>query len=64
MLEQTKIVLSNVSFDLGLFKKELIKAIKWLQPSEILDLKNWCSNNFSGQYDQLVSEVMQAQLSN
>lgn len=63
MLEQTKIVLSNVSFDLGLFKKELIKAIKWLQPAEIIDLKNWCSKNFSGQYDQLVSEVMHAQLS-
>lgn len=41
MLEQTKIVLANVSFDFGLFRKELVKAIKWLKPSEIEALKNW-----------------------
>ncbi|MCT4601678.1 MAG: hypothetical protein N4A59_02080 [Marinifilum sp.] len=63
MLEQTKIVLSNVSFDLGLFRKELIKALKWLQPSEVAALKNWCSENFSGKFDEIVSEVIQPQLS-
>ncbi|NOU60034.1 hypothetical protein ELS83_09375 [Marinifilum sp. JC070] len=63
MLEQTKIVLANVSFDLGLFRKELIKAIKWLKPSEIASLKQWCKENFSGKYDEIVSEVIQPQLS-
>ena len=63
MLEQTKIVLSNVSFDLGLFRKELAKAIKWLHPSEIISLKNWCSENFSGKYDEIVTEVIRPQLS-
>ena len=63
MLEQTKIVLSNVSFDLGLFRKELVKALKWLKPSEIVSLKNWCKENFSGEYDEIVSEVIQPQLS-
>jgi len=55
--------LSNVSFDLGLFRKELVKAIKWLQPSEIISLKNWCSENFSGKYDEIVTEVIRPQLS-
>jgi len=57
MLEQTKIVLANVSFDLGLFRKELVKAIKWLNPSEIESLKNWCMENFTDQYHEIVSEV-------
>ncbi|WP_282015508.1 hypothetical protein [Marinifilum flexuosum] len=63
MLEQTKIVLANVSFDLGLFRKELIKALKWLQPSEVAALKNWCSENFSGRFDEIATEVLHPQLS-
>jgi hypothetical protein len=63
MLEQTKIVLANVSFDFELFKKELIKAIEWLKPTEIEALQHWCSENFSGKYDEIVTEVIRPQLS-
>lgn len=62
MLEQTKIVLSNVSFDLSLFRKELLKAIKWLKPSEIDALKIWCSENFSGIYNDICDEIIQHNL--
>lgn len=58
MLEQTKIVLANVSFDFGLFRKELVKAIKWLKPSEIEALKDWCMENFTTQYHEIVAEVI------
>ena len=63
MLEQTKIVLANVSFDFGLFRKELVKAIEWLKPSEIEALKNWCLENFAEQYNEIVSEVIHAEAS-
>jgi hypothetical protein len=58
MLEQTKIVLANVSFDFGLFRKELVKAIKWLNPSEIETLKNWCLENFTDRYNEIVTDVI------
>ncbi len=58
MLEQTKIVLANVSFDFSLFRKELVKAIKWLNPADFETLKNWCLENYSGQYQEIISEVM------
>jgi hypothetical protein len=62
MLEQTKVVLSNVSFDLDLFKKELTKAIKWLNNKEIISLKKWCKENFSGEYNKIAMEIIQPQL--
>ncbi|RUT78110.1 hypothetical protein [Ancylomarina longa] len=63
MLEQTKIVLANVSFDFGLFRKELAKAIQWLKPSEIEALKNWCYQNYSGKFNEIASELLNPQVS-
>lgn len=39
--DYTKEVLERVSFDPGLFLKELKKAIKYLLPYEIEHLKRW-----------------------
>ena len=39
MLELSKEILSKVSFDKNLFKKELSKSIRWLSRKEILTLK-------------------------
>lgn len=50
MLEFKKKILEKVSFDLKLFEKELRKAMKWLMPQEIEELKNWCYTKFNGQY--------------
>ncbi len=57
MLEQTKIVLSNVSFDLSLFRKELTKAFKWLTPTDFEKLKNWCLENYSDRYHEILFDV-------
>lgn len=62
MLEQTKIVLANVSFDFALFRKELVKAIHWLNKSDIETLKIWCRENFSRPYNDICNEVIQPQL--
>lgn len=63
MLEQTKIVLANVSFDFDLFKKELAKAIKWLNPADLEALKNWCLDNYSDTYQEIISEILLPQTS-
>ncbi|PKQ61015.1 hypothetical protein BZG02_17105 [Labilibaculum filiforme] len=61
MLEQTKIVLANVSFDLALFRKELTKAFHWLTPTDFEQLKNWCLENYSGRYHEILSDVIAPQ---
>jgi len=63
MLEQTKLVLANVSFDFRLFRKELVKAVKWLNPSEIEALKDWCYQNFSDKFNEIASELLNPQIS-
>lgn len=55
MLEQTKQVLTQVSFDSKLFFKELIKGIKALSGTEAIDLKLWCIDNFKHQYADEIS---------
>jgi len=63
MLEQTKIVLANVSFDFALFRKELTKAIEWLTPTDFEILKLWCLENYSGRYHEILSDVTNPQVS-
>ena len=46
MLELSKKVLSKVSFDRALFKKELRKSISWLKKDDIHQLKTWCLATF------------------
>ena len=46
MLEYSKLILSKVCFDLKLFEKELIKALKLLQVKEREILINWVKEKF------------------
>ena len=57
MYEMSKNVLTRVSFDRVLFKKELSKAKKWLKPNEKLMLKAWCLATFGNQYKDIILEV-------
>ncbi len=50
MLEYIKTILQKVSFDKGLFEKELKKAIAMLVPEEIKQLKSWCYEQFGRMY--------------
>jgi hypothetical protein len=56
MFEMSKMILQRVSFDKKLFKKELLKAMKWLQPKEKTLLYVWCLANFA-MYRDVVLEV-------
>ena len=56
MLEFSKKILSKVSFDKTLFKKELSKSARWLSKQEVLTLKIWALSTFS-QYKNTILEV-------
>jgi hypothetical protein len=58
MLELCKKVLLKVSFDAKLFKKELLKAVRWLKNKEDLQkLKIWCEEKFSSKYPHILAQV-------
>lgn len=50
MLDYTKSILSKVSFDINLFKKELAKSYRYLMNNEREELKKWVLQNFGPQY--------------
>jgi hypothetical protein len=54
MLELCKQVLLKVSFDRLLFRKELTKAIRWVKGEELIQLKNWCLDQFGERYMELI----------
>ena len=56
MLEFSKKILSKVSFDKDLFKKELKKSTKWMSKNELLQLKIWSLITFS-QYKKIIIDV-------
>ena len=56
MLKFCKSVLEKVSFDPQLFRKELMKATKWLNKKELSKLKVWTLGCFS-HYKQIIQEV-------
>lgn len=56
MLELSKKILSKVSFDKHLFRKELEKSIRWINNQDRLQLKIWALATFS-QYKQIILEV-------
>lgn len=56
MFEYTKQILTKVSFDRMLFRKELKKAMKWLKSDERRMLMVWCLATF-GSYRDIITEV-------
>ena len=57
MFELSKNILEKVSFDQSLFRKELTKSMKWLQPHEKTLLKVWCLATFGHRYREVIMEV-------
>ena len=57
MLEYSKEILTKVSFDKRLFKKELRKALRWLKNDERKTLMIWCLATFGSQYYDVMAEV-------
>ena len=56
MFEYTKNILTKVSFDKSLFRKELAKAVKMLKSDERRLLKVWCIATFAS-YSDVVIDV-------
>gem|GEM_PF-141161 len=54
MMEFCKEVLTKVSFDRLLFRKELQKAIRWLKRDELSQFKQWCLEQFGGRYREII----------
>lgn len=57
MLELSKKILTKVSFDKSLFKKELIKAQNLLVAEEKIMLKIWCLTTFGYVYRDVIMHV-------
>lgn len=63
MLELSKKILSKVSFDRKLFRKELVKAAKWVHKDELVLLRAWCIASFGHLYAEIIFEVFDRNLS-
>lgn len=60
MLEMTKKILRNVSFDRLLFQKELYKSISWISDTEELRrFKMWCIVEFGAKYPVIISRAFE-----
>ena len=57
MIEYAKVILPKVSFSRELFRKELAKCINWVNDSEIVSLKEWCYENFSELYPDILKSA-------
>lgn len=59
MLEAQKKIISDISYDKNLFRKEVIKTLVWSKTSEKNDLKNWLSQNFGDSHQSILSKVFE-----
>lgn len=58
MVELTKKILRNVSFDPHLFQKELFKALKWINDAEeIKKFQEWCIVEFGTKYPVIIQKA-------
>lgn len=58
MLELTKKILRNVSFDAALFQKELNKALKWITDAEeVQRFQEWCITEFGAKYPKIIKRA-------
>ena len=58
MLKLSKTILRKVSFDKGLFRKELIKFSKLLNKQDLQRLYAWCMISFTGSHLDIVKDVL------
>jgi hypothetical protein len=58
MLEYSKLILSKVSFDPHLFKKELKKALAWVNQNEKRLLLQWCLMEFGHRYSGIIKSFL------
>ncbi len=59
MLEHQKLVLEKISHDDRLFRKELVKSLKWLKSYEIYRLHSWLKHNFYLTHREIIEDVFE-----
>jgi hypothetical protein len=57
MLEHQMHILRAVADNRELFRKELLKSIKWLNPDQLPEFKQWVNENFHQQYPHMIDEA-------
>ncbi|WP_181304351.1 hypothetical protein [Rufibacter sp. XAAS-G3-1] len=57
MLEYVKLILDKVSFDSGLFEKELRKNMRLLLDTELEMLRDWCYTRFADAYNPILDKA-------
>lgn len=57
MFELSKTILQRVSFDKMLFRKELVKSLRWVKGDEAKTLKIWCLTKFGHLHTDVITEV-------
>lgn len=57
MLDYAKVILPKVSFSKQLFKKELAKCVRWVEPADVQELHDWCYEKFRDKYPDVLEEV-------
>jgi hypothetical protein len=57
MYELSKTILQRVSFDKLLFRKELVKSLRWVKGDEIKNFKIWCLARFGHLHNDVINEV-------
>lgn len=57
MLEYAKVILPKVSFSRQLFRKELEKCINWVEVPDLIELKEWCYENFGDMYPEILNQA-------
>lgn len=56
-MEYARVILPKVSFSRELFRKELTKCINWVGDAELKSLKQWCFENFTDLYPDILAEA-------
>ena len=57
MIEYAKKILPKVCSRKELFRKELIKCVKWAGPENRDEIFNWCSRYYSDSHSDILEEV-------
>ena len=64
MFKHQKTVLDGVSDNERLFKKELEKSLKWLNPADQPLFKDWVKNTYYNKYPEIIEKLLSSKTLN
>ena len=57
MLEHQKLIIAKVSHDREMFRKEIVKTLKWVESHEIIHLHQWLKDNYGKKHAETIREI-------